>query len=192
VPYFVAWKDGQPDFKTVDATRTITSYQDKLCFICGQRLGAYKAFVIGPMSMVNQVSAEPPSHVECAQYALRTCPFLVNSQRKRRPSYLFEGETFEPGSVFFEHNPGVMALWVTKTFRAQKQEDGLMFALGEPVELEWWCQGRMAGRAEVADAFERGVAALQTRAPAEVVVKVLRRCETAKKFWPPGLDRPHG
>src|SRR5437764_29347 len=77
VPWFVAWIDGKPDFRVVDQRKMAIAVSEKRCWVCGDFLGRYMAFVIGPMCAVNRVSSEPPSHRECAEFSVRACPFLT-------------------------------------------------------------------------------------------------------------------
>jgi len=83
VPWFVAWKDGAPIFQAADARKWAKAVKEKRCWLCGKTLGVHHAFVIGPMCGVNRVTAEPPSHRECAEYALKACPFLSRPAAKR-------------------------------------------------------------------------------------------------------------
>src|SRR5215467_3774641 len=77
VPWFVAWIRGEPDFRVIKPGGAEIAYHRNLCWLCGQRLGTYKTFVIGPMCTLNRVSAEPPSHRDCAEFAAKACPFLT-------------------------------------------------------------------------------------------------------------------
>lgn len=82
VPWFVPWVDGQAIFPAMDARKRNLAWRDRLCWVCGERIGRVQAFVIGPMCAVNRTSSEPPSHLECARFSARRCPFLA---RKRCP-----------------------------------------------------------------------------------------------------------
>src|SRR5215471_20238556 len=83
VPWFVAWPDGKPDFRCVDAPKIYIAYRDQLCWICGEKLGKFLAFPIGPMCAVNHIASEPPSHKDCAIYAAMACPFLATPKMHR-------------------------------------------------------------------------------------------------------------
>src|SRR5258708_1131539 len=88
VPWFVAWIDGVPDFRVIGGGKLPHAVREKLCWVCGQPLGGFMAFMIGPMCAVNRISSEPPSHRECAVYSARVCPFLSNPEMKRRETNL--------------------------------------------------------------------------------------------------------
>src|SRR5262245_17927108 len=83
VPWFVATIKGEPDFRVIGPDKIARAVRADLCWLCGQTLGRFKAFVGGPMCAVNRTSAEPPSHRECAEYAVRACPFLTRPRMRR-------------------------------------------------------------------------------------------------------------
>jgi hypothetical protein len=76
VPWFVAWVDGKPDHRAMDGAKLRDAIKRRLCWNCGQPLGARGAFVLGPMCAVNRTNAEPPNHYECARFAAIACPHL--------------------------------------------------------------------------------------------------------------------
>jgi hypothetical protein len=61
-PWFVAWVEGKPEFRVVREGGVVEAARADRCWICGQRLGRYRAYAIGPMCAVNRTSSEPPSH----------------------------------------------------------------------------------------------------------------------------------
>src|SRR5262245_2742625 len=77
VPWFVEWIEGVPDFRIMDGRKLVRAVKEKRCWVCGELMGSYLAFTIGPMCAVNRISAEPPSHRECASFSARGCPFLT-------------------------------------------------------------------------------------------------------------------
>src|SRR5206468_8965317 len=115
VPWFVAWIDGQPDFRVMDAEQWRSAVKLRLCWVCGQALGRWLAFPIGPMCAINRVTSEPPSHRECAEWSIRNCPFLSQPQMVRRgEADLVDAQ--EPGGVMIRRNPGVTCLWITRGY----------------------------------------------------------------------------
>lgn len=163
-PWFVATlDDGTRDFRVADAEKRRTARRLNLCWVCGKQNGSFKAFVIGPMCALNRVSAEPPSHLACATYSARCCPFLSTPQMVRREHGLPDGMV-QPAGVALMRNPGVALVWVTKTFTARLTpagEKGWLWHFGAPTSLAWYCQGREATRAEVIAAIDAGLPALQ-------------------------------
>lgn len=156
VPWFVAWEDDKPDFRLVRNGGVREAFRFELCWLCGQHRGRNAAFVIGPMCAINRVSAEPPSHRDCATYAARACPFLANPNMVRRDRGLPE-DKWVPG-VMIERNPGVALVWVTRAWKPfSANGTGTLFDIGEPVAVEWWAHGREATRAEVLASIESGL-----------------------------------
>jgi len=138
VPWFVAWINGEPDFRIVDPRKFAMALKMRRCWVCGDRLGAYLAFVIGPMCAVNRVSSEPASHRECAVYSATACPFLTRPHMRRRDAGLPDVKINPPAGIGLDRNPGVSLVWITRRYRLQKVhaeegvEKGWLVHLGEP------------------------------------------------------------
>lgn len=174
VPYFVAFfKEGQqcnegtegavPSFPTTDYRRLVSCRKHNRCWICGQQLGTFKAFVFGPASALARSSYEPPSHRDCARYALQVCPYLVNPGFKhtteRDGFALREGETVLPEVQ--PDNPGVGVMWVTRRYDVEARDPSrgiVIFCPGDPEYVELWHRGRMATYKEAADAIQYSIA----------------------------------
>lgn len=168
VPYFVAWIDGKPDHRVADAKKVVTAHRLCLCHVCGQRLGAYKAFVVGPMCGINRISSDPPSHRECAEWAAVACPFLSRPRAKRRTATLPEGVQHAAGLPILR-NPGVTLVWVTKSYTVVKAEGGLggLFRMGDPTAVLFFAEGRAATREEIDESVTTGLPSLMESAVAE-------------------------
>lgn len=159
VPKFVRWVDGVADFRLADTRWLHTALAARRCFLCGETLGRYMAFVIGPMCAINRVTAEPPTHLDCAQYACRACPFLTYPQRGRNTAGL-PADLKHPGGFMATRNPGVALVWVCTTFRVQRAtvgNEGLLIHLGEATAKYWYCRGRPATLPEVLESIESGL-----------------------------------
>ncbi|TCK36682.1 hypothetical protein B0G84_5695 [Paraburkholderia sp. BL8N3] len=185
VPYFVAWIDGKPDFRVVEPNRIRDAVRFNRCWICGQTLGSYRAFVLGPMCVITRVSAEPPSHAECAQFAVSVCPFLVQPKAVRRDANL--PEVSAPAGVMLTRNPGAAVVWVTKRYKLARVDNGLLFRLGDPEAFEWYTLGRPASRSEALDAVNSGLPALQEIAQAQgpsAMVELRRALTDALHYLP--------
>src|SRR6266478_3893001 len=76
VPFTQLWVNGTPDFRAVDMERWAQCLEEKLCGICGKRLGEFCYFIGGPLSRDNKLFSDPSMHETCAEFASRTCPFL--------------------------------------------------------------------------------------------------------------------
>lgn len=166
VPWFVAWVDGKPDFRIADGDKIYTAVRFKRCWICGEPLGRYLAFVVGPMCTVNRISSEPPSHTECATFAVKACPFLVLPKATRRDANLPEDHKDPPG-VFISRNPAVTAIWITHSFKPRHVDGGVLFSMGDPSAVLWFTKGRRATHAEALASFDSSLPALREIAGAE-------------------------
>ena len=151
------WIEGQPDFRIIKRDWLARCVRTGACWICGERLGAFKTFVVGPMCCINRISSEPPSHWECARFAATACPFLSQPLARRREANLPAHHVEAPG-VMLPHNPEVTALWVTKYYKLRHVDNGVLFAMGDPERVQFWTKGRRASLAEVDKAVEQGPA----------------------------------
>ena len=77
---------GEPFFTINDNTRYIEALQFKLCPICGEGLDETYWFVGGPLSAFHRDGwyHDLPTHEECAEYSLATCPYLAAPRYVRR------------------------------------------------------------------------------------------------------------
>jgi hypothetical protein len=172
IPWFVdpatRQEDGSIDFRFMSQERFVRAIKQRLCWVCGNGLGTHKVFVAGPMCGINRTSAEPPCHLECAQYSARNCPFLSNPHALRREDQLSSGNLCNVAGMPITRNPGVTLLWVTKHFDVFNDGQGkpLLF-MGEPTRCEWYREGRAATRAEVQESIRTGLPALEAVARTE-------------------------
>lgn len=158
VPYFVGQLDGKWDFRIMDADKLHAAIRHRKCWLCGEELGRYQTFVIGPMCAINRSSAEPPCHLECAQYAVRVCPFLTLPKAKRREAGLPEER--KSAGFMIKRNPGVTMLWTTRGYRvmrAHRGGEGVLFNFDEPTAVEFFAEGRAASLAEVMESVNSGL-----------------------------------
>ena len=166
VPWFVAWPDGRPDFRCADQAKLVRALKIDLCWLCGNTLGRYKVFTVGPMCAVNRTSAEPPAHRDCAEYAVRACPFLAKPRMMRNAKDLPEDHA-APGGLMIPRNPGCVLLWITHDYRVIKTATGPVIRMGDPVELVAYVEGRKATRAELNESISSGLPLLAKEAQRE-------------------------
>lgn len=160
-PWFVAaLPDGTRDFRVADEEKMYMAINRKLCWLCGQPLGVYKAFVLGPMCTITRTTSEPGCHLECAEYAVRACPFLTKPRMRRNEVDMPEGHE-DPAGVFLTRNPGVCAIWVSKTFKAWKEQGKILMTVGDPERVLWFAEGRPAKRSEVEASIADGLPVLE-------------------------------
>jgi hypothetical protein len=175
VPWFVQWlKDGKPcepgegvpDFRVMDTKKFRHAIQFRNCWVCGEQLGAYRTFVIGPMCAINRTSAEPPVHFECGKFSVVACPFLTQP-RMRRNEKDMPIDTRNPAGEMIKRNPGVTCLWITKKYTMFKNNDGYLFRIGEPTRTLWFAEGRPATREEIMHSIDTGYPLLMRMAESE-------------------------
>ena len=162
VPKFVSWIDGVPDFRVVAPEYLALCVRRRLCWICGEPLGRYQVFVLGPMCALSMVASEPPCHRDCAGFAATACPFLSNPNAKRPARPLPEGHVPPPGN-FITRNPGVVCLWTTESYQLTPDR---LFAVGPPVLISWYAEGRRATRQEIEESVRSGMPLLVAEAKA--------------------------
>lgn len=175
VPFFVERIDGVPDFRVTSARAMKRAVVESLCWLCGEPLHRVRAgmgtapvgtFVAGPMCLINKNSAEPPCHDECAAWAVKACPFLVNPNKERRETHLPEDAGPMPGEAILR-NPGVTALIQCSKWLPYAHDGGLLFRMTKITAVDWVCQGREATLREVFDSVESGLPALMEVAAQE-------------------------
>jgi hypothetical protein len=162
VPWF-AWRDddGVAHVTILDQEKWHHAVHDNLCWICGCPLDCLKTFVLGPINVITRTTTEPPSHPGCAKYAMCGCPFLSNPARGRKP---VPERYIEPDPVIGHDgrrpapNPGIFALWTTRSYELGLLRNQLAIIIGDPVHVAWWTRGRRATGAELqaAQAVARG------------------------------------
>jgi hypothetical protein len=136
--------------------------------VCGDRLGSYLAFAIGPMCAVNRTTSEPPSHAECARWSAQFCPFLSRPQAKRREDDLTREAMENVAGCPIQRNPGCCAVWITHSYRLFRDPQGKsLVEIGPPVAVEWYAEGRLATRAEIEESLRTGMPALEELARLE-------------------------
>lgn len=162
VPFFVGYVNGKPDFRMTDPHKIRACINDSLCWICGEQLGRYKAFVAGPMCGVNRNSAEPPSHKDCAEWAVQACPFLVKPQMVRREDEMTKAHEKSVPGIGIKRNPGAAMVWVTTSYKLVNDgRGGVLFQIGRPEEVTWWAEGKPATRAQVVESVRTGLPLLE-------------------------------
>jgi hypothetical protein len=155
--------------------------------VCGGYLLTTFAFVIGPMCATNRISAEPPSHVECAIFSATACPFLTKPKAVRREANLPDAVVFSATGL--ERNPGVTLVWATRHYKPFRAGRELLFEIGDPIETRWYREGRTATREEVLESVNSGLPLLREIAdtekdPVAANQDLDRRVEAAEQYYP--------
>lgn len=187
VPWFVAWIGGKPDFRVADTAKWRQAIRGRLCWVCGEKLGAWLAFAVGPMCTITRTITEPPSHRDCAEWSIKHCPFLSNPNMVRRLENRPD-EARSPGGLMIGRNPGVTALWITREFETFPDQVGRpLIQMGKPESVTWWREGRPATREEVIDSITTGLPALLEMAKREgpfALESLHQQKEYAERYLP--------
>lgn len=112
---------------------------EKLCWVCGVKLGAFSAFVTGAVNGVTRIATEPPCHLDCAKYT---------------------------AAVALSDSDDVTMVWVGRAYEPVPHEGGMVFKMGTPVERLFFKAGRTATPEEIADSLRRGLPVLRAQATA--------------------------
>jgi hypothetical protein len=162
--------DGTYDFRVVKQGWPEACRKRRLCWLCGEPLGKFMCFVIGPMCALNRNTAEPPCHRECAEFAVMACPFMRYPNRKRdREDLPADGHAPGGKDAMILRNPGVTCLWITKSYRAYRSQmnGDVLIEIGDPIEVQWWAHGRSATRQEIMGSINSGLPILRAMAEKE-------------------------
>jgi ferredoxin len=190
VPWFVQWIDNKPDFRVMDMRKYSLALDKRRCWLCGANLGKCATFVAGLMSIVSRTSSEPPSHMECAKFAVRGCPFLTIPTAQYREANLPPGSYPTPGLLM--DNPEVSALWTcdswtVETIMGDDGQTARVVHFGDAKSVSYWKQGRAATDTEVMETFWRRLTILQRQAEQDggsAPVRLAQRVDAAL-FWLP-------
>ena len=186
VPWFVPSIDGNPEFRAFDAQKWIDAVRYSLCWVCGEQLGSYKAFVLGPMCGITRTTSEPPCHLECAEWSARNCPFLSQPKAVRREDEFTD--KCDSAGIQIKRNPGVTLIWVTKQFRVFNDPQGKpLITVGNPTKIKWYHQGRPATREDVEHSIDTGCPLLleQAKKDGPAAVAELNRMRKAFEIYYP-------
>lgn len=169
VPAFVhTMDDGKRDFRFMSQDHWVRCIKQRVCWVCGDKLGAFLAFVIGPMCAINRTTSEPPCHLECARWSAQFCPFLSRPRMTRREDELTQKNRENSAGCPILRNPGVACIWVTRDYRIwQDDQDKPLITVGDPVQVEWWAEGHPATREEVEESIRTGMPFLEEMAALE-------------------------
>lgn len=186
VPWFCS--QDPLDFRVIRPGGFATAHKRGLCWICGgTRYPKRQAFAVGPMCVVTGTSSEPPSHPECARFAVQACPFLANPRMRRNTKDL-PADTQESAGFSIDRNPGVGAILITDGYQLFGDgRGGVLVQMGPPLEVQWWREGRPATRAEVAESIDTGLPALRPLAEMdgpEGVAELEQRLAAAQRWMP--------
>jgi hypothetical protein len=149
IPYLaVVQEDGTPDFRISDAKRWVKVVNERRCALCGKLLGREIAFVGGPKSMAHRLFTDPGMHRDCAEYALKVCPFLAAPHFKYAESLRAIADT-DMAVVVNENvpteRPEAFGLGITKGYDVQMLNGTPVIGAHAFSTLEWFHRGHELG-----------------------------------------------
>jgi len=154
IPFVVLVVNGKPDFRITDVERWAKVVNHRLCALCGEPLGARIAFIGGPQSHASHCFTDGPMHRDCAEYAIRVCPYLALRHMKRG------GATVAPDGVMLkvvdevsEERPERFFVGITTKYEVDLLLSGSAYLLaGEWESVAWFRHGEPVGPPEAAAA----------------------------------------
>lgn len=149
IPHSVAWVDGKPDFRVIDPNKWIEAVNNYQCGICGQKLEGEMAFVGGPVSIHNRLFTDLPMHKDCAEYALKTCPYLAAPKFGHASlESLAKHGGWKPGEMTVaaaasDVRPSRFGLGVTSGFQLARlgHTGDIVIMANEFTAVSWWRNG---------------------------------------------------
>jgi hypothetical protein len=130
VPFVQMWIDGKPDFRVIDPVKVVECMEQKLCAICGVKLGEFCWFIGGESCKHNKLFLDAPMHEQCAVFASKTCPFVSGKREEysTRPLDTSKVRT----EKWVSTQPTKMFLFKSRTKQVKHARNGdtLMFKAG--------------------------------------------------------------
>lgn len=118
IPFTTFVNEGKPDFRVTDMQRWEECVRDKVCGICGKKLGEFCYFIGGPQTEEYRMFFDPPMHKPCAEFSSKMCPFLNGRKTEYRPldeTKTPEGFTLETVAQVSDVRPGRMLIMKART-----------------------------------------------------------------------------
>jgi hypothetical protein len=154
VPFIVMTdKAGNPQFTINDHAKVRSCVNRKLCSICGKRHDALMWFVGGSRCFLHEHGAfiDPPLHLECAEYALRVCPFLAAPRYSKRVDdrkLKAENKPDDMALVRVDYmnplQPEIFGLGAANDLRVVTRGPGdFILVVDDWHYVEWWKAGQM-------------------------------------------------
>lgn len=141
---------GRPDFRVIDQRKVAQAVRNRVCGLCGEPLGRHLAFIGGPLSHQSRFFTDPPMHKDCAQYALRVCPWLAapNMRYAEQLPQLAGVTTVVHTQMISDQRPERFFVATTRDYRLVRMPDGAVVLQAEPWEWsEWWRHGQQGADA---------------------------------------------
>ena len=145
--YRKPWFVKGDDFRVTDGDKAWLSVSKKACWICGKPFATPKYALVGDaLSATIRVYREPPCHVECAEYAMQVCPFILYPNAKRRTANLDAEASIDHVNAgaaikLDAKNPGEFFITVVSDFSYHHDEQVTAFNKDDVLEVQHWVGG---------------------------------------------------
>ncbi len=153
--YLKPWFVRDDDFRITDGKKASLSVMKKACWICGNPFVCPKYAMVGDaMSAAVRIYKEPPCHLECAEYAMQVCPFILYPNAKRRAAGLDYEDTVdhlnEGAAIELQaDNPGEFYISLVSDFTYHREHQITAFDKDSVLEIQHWIGG--ARQAAISD-----------------------------------------
>lgn len=128
IPYLATLVNGASS-SIESNTRLAACHAQQRCWICGDKLGRYTAFMTEPIAAITRISRTPPAHAECAKYSAQS-------------------------GLMQPQDLGVALVWVSRGYSVHLARGAELFAIGDAEQAFWYRSGRLASRDEVTEAIQ--------------------------------------
>jgi hypothetical protein len=118
IPYSTFVHEGKPDFRVTDMLRWDKCAREKLCGVCGKKLGEFCYFVGGGQTLKYRLFFDPAMHKPCAEFSSKICPFLNGRKTEYRPLDVLkapEGFVLQKVDVVSDIRPDEMYILKART-----------------------------------------------------------------------------
>jgi len=131
--------DGLPDFKVLDERKRQRMIAQRLCGICGAKMGKELTFLGGDKAIDGRLFMDVANHELCSRYALEACPYLNGAHRQYaatvKPKSDVVVQTLE---VVSSKGATRMGLLWTDGYTTKVVNGTLLLYANEPTrEVEW-------------------------------------------------------
>jgi hypothetical protein len=89
-------------------------------------------------------------HLDCARFAVETCPFMVH------PEYVRTFHGMQPG-FGLDRNPGVSVIMVVTSYKFAHTDQGILYKLSVIRTAEFFTRGRRSTHEELETSIEDGL-----------------------------------
>ncbi len=124
---------GEVDFRVTDVRKWHLALKLGHCPLCNTTLGRHRCFIGGPQSMKNRYFFDLPMHRDCAEYALRVCPYLaVPGFKYSEKLESLEGVKAKVAQEVSTEQPSVFYLGVTRSCTPERAPSGAYVVRAAP------------------------------------------------------------